>query len=148
MKYKLVIFDVDGTLVSLRKGSCGPFSFELLPGVREECAALREAGVTLAIASNQSPQRHEMAIVRQMYWTAGALGINPRFGLVAWSTDDATRKPDPYMLEACMSIAFTTPQHTLFVGDQETDRQAAEAAGCDFMWANEFFFKWLGAHDE
>ena len=27
----------------------------------------------------------------------------------------------------------------LFVGDRETDRQAAEAAGCRFAWAEEFF---------
>ncbi len=31
------------------------------------------------------------------------------------------------------------PEETLFVGDMESDRQAAENAGCDFVWARDFF---------
>jgi phosphoglycolate phosphatase-like HAD superfamily hydrolase len=31
------------------------------------------------------------------------------------------------------------PEHTLFVGDMDTDKQAAKAAGCDFMWADQYF---------
>lgn len=35
--------------------------------------------------------------------------------------------------------AGVPPYETLFVGDQETDRQAAEAAGVEFIWAKGFF---------
>jgi phosphoglycolate phosphatase-like HAD superfamily hydrolase len=31
------------------------------------------------------------------------------------------------------------PEETIFIGDMETDRQAAEAAGVKFIWAWEFF---------
>ena len=30
-------------------------------------------------------------------------------------------------------------EETLFVGDMESDRFAAENAGCDFQWARDFF---------
>jgi len=31
------------------------------------------------------------------------------------------------------------PEDTLFVGDWPEDEQAAQAAGTDFLWAEEFF---------
>jgi HAD superfamily hydrolase (TIGR01662 family) len=49
------------------------------------------------------------------------------------------RKPSPGMLLDIMATTDVSPSKTLMVGDQETDKQAAEAAGCDFAWAHEFF---------
>lgn len=49
------------------------------------------------------------------------------------------RKPSPGMLNDIMRVTRITPKRALFVGDQETDQQAAAAAGCDFAWAHEFF---------
>ncbi|MGZ6374474.1 MAG: HAD hydrolase-like protein [Ktedonobacterales bacterium] len=33
------------------------------------------------------------------------------------------------------------PSQTLFVGDMDSDREAAARAGCHFMWAREYFLK-------
>lgn len=49
------------------------------------------------------------------------------------------RKPAPGMLEAAMKDALVYPQETLMVGDSDEDRLAAEAAHCDFQWADNFF---------
>jgi len=54
-----------------------------------------------------------------------------------WSKE--WRKPAPGMLLQAMADAGATPSHTLMVGDQDSDRQAAEAAGCHYMDAEEFF---------
>jgi phosphoglycolate phosphatase-like HAD superfamily hydrolase len=43
------------------------------------------------------------------------------------------------MLTYMMSAHGRTPAETIFVGDQEADREAAMAAGCDFLWAEDFF---------
>jgi len=55
----------------------------------------------------------------------------------SWERD--WRKPNPGMLLQAMADAGVTPADTLMVGDTESDRQAAENAGCAFAWADEFF---------
>lgn len=49
------------------------------------------------------------------------------------------RKPSPGMLVYAMSRKEVAASDTLMIGDSEEDQQAAAAAGCDFMWAHEFF---------
>lgn len=49
------------------------------------------------------------------------------------------RKPAPGMLTDLMAETGIRADETVFIGDQETDRQAAEAAGCRFSWAWDFF---------
>ncbi|HSG61604.1 MAG TPA: HAD-IIIA family hydrolase [Pseudomonadales bacterium] len=56
---------------------------------------------------------------------------------LAWS--HSWRKPNPGMLISAMEDVGVAANDTLFVGDSDEDRQAAEAAGCDFMEAEEFF---------
>jgi hypothetical protein len=43
------------------------------------------------------------------------------------------------MLQNLMRFRQVSPNQTLYVGDRESDRQAAEKAGCAFAWAREFF---------
>ena len=133
----LYIFDADGTLTPSRSGSCGEFSFTLLPGVEQKCAALHTAGHTLAIASNQSKDRDISSILTQMTWTANRLGIFPLY--VRYANTSVRRKPKPDMLLELMADSGYPAADTVFVGDQETDRQAAKAAGVTFFWAEDFF---------
>jgi HAD superfamily hydrolase (TIGR01662 family) len=57
---------------------------------------------------------------------------NPRWEL-EW------RKPKPGMLLQAMEEAGTRTDETLFVGDREEDQAAAQATGCAFRWAKDFF---------
>ena len=54
-------------------------------------------------------------------------------------TGDAFRKPSPGMLLHAMDKADVSPDQTTFVGDMESDRQAAAAAGIAYWDAEEFF---------
>jgi HAD superfamily hydrolase (TIGR01662 family) len=56
-----------------------------------------------------------------------------------WQWSSAYRKPAPGMLRRAMSAFFIMPNLALMVGDGEEDEQAAQAAGCDFVWAHKFF---------
>lgn len=55
------------------------------------------------------------------------------------SYESKWRKPQPGMLDYAIRYYKQTPQTTIFVGDLDDDKQAADAAGCSFMWAHEFF---------
>lgn len=132
---RLVIFDADGTLTPQRPTATAPAILELLPGGTAECAKLRGLGVVLAIASNQSPKRSRGEIVRQLRWTAREIGATT----IRWATTPARRKPRAAMLlEICRELGIPA-ENALFVGDQATDEQAAQAVGMGFAWANEFF---------
>ncbi len=54
-----------------------------------------------------------------------------------WS--QAWRKPAPGMLDRAMDDAGVSAGQTLMVGDRDEDEAAAQAAGCTFAWASEFF---------
>jgi D-glycero-D-manno-heptose 1,7-bisphosphate phosphatase len=49
------------------------------------------------------------------------------------------RKPEPGMLTAIMDHYRVDPRGTLFVGNHETDSEAARRAGTAFAWAADFF---------
>lgn len=133
---KLVIFDADGTLTPLRGSSLGPFNPVLMPNVAVKCAALLAAGATLGVASNQSSRRPKSEIISQMRWTQRQIGA----ATIRWSQGKRC-KPSPAMLNEIMRQFNAVPTDTIFIGDWDTDRQAAEAAGVAFAFAKDFF-KW------
>ena len=45
-----------------------------------------------------------------------------------------TYKPDPAPLRAAVSAVDAAPERSLFIGDSDRDREAAERAGLDFQW--------------
>lgn len=55
------------------------------------------------------------------------------------SWDAGWRKPYPGMLLEAMRKFNMLSSDTLMVGDMESDRAAALAAGCGFQWADDFF---------
>lgn len=166
MDYKLILFDLDGTLA--------PFnSDELYP---DAAAWLAEHDTAVAVCTNQGG-------VGLRYWMETAYfgepakfptldsvmarlsnlfpdnGRTPPVFLCvryqskksgSWSPvppgnehvdiwQKHWRKPDTGMLVAAMTAQGCAPQETLMVGDGEEDREAAENAGCAFQWAWEFF---------
>jgi len=140
--YKLAIFDMDGTLTPQRPSSTAPFCRELLPGVREKLEELRAARVHLAVVTNQGGARRGRvprltvgAVLAQLRWLKQELGIEE----VRFATKPPRKKPAPAMLLELMDTFGISPDETLFVGDAETDREAAKRAGCRFAWAEDFF---------
>ena len=162
--YSLLIFDADGTLRRCTvPGQVCPNAddqWKLLPGVKEKLAGINwgspeEGLVAFGIASNQAgiPKGYlsgETAYRLLVDTAEAAVGFRPIEGSIRFCPHGkgdgcACRKPRPLMLDQLMDFWSVEPERTLFVGDMESDRQAAENAGCDFEWARDFFNLKLGS---
>ena len=151
----LIIFDKDGTLIGNfnNRPANSIEEQQLLPGVAEKCAELRAQGHDLAVASNQGgvaygliSQDEAAALVAHAAGLIGSRlflfcphhpkGANPHYAI-----ECDCRKPRPGMLLQLMWRAKAAPADTIMVGDSESDRQAAEAAGVAFAYAKDFFKK-------
>ncbi|MFZ5888318.1 MAG: HAD-IIIA family hydrolase [Chloroflexota bacterium] len=162
MDIKLVIFDKDGTLVGVPDPAANrpanrPEEQVLLPSRREKIRALRKQGVQIALASNQGgvawgfisaqDALRLMADVARKVGGVAAWRFCPHDARAAgkpnareeYAIPCGCRKPAPGMLIDLMDALGVTPEETVFVGDRDEDRLAAQAAGVRFMWADEFF---------
>ncbi len=159
MKYKLIIFDADGTLryCTVPGQPCPNRSgeWELYPDVKEKLASFNwsgpesESGVGYGIASNQGgvgsgyfAEDTAMNLLKDTF--VEAFGFNPVEGTILMCphipySGCICRKPEPEMLNGLMRIYNVSPSDVLFVGDRDADRDAASNAGCDFQWVTEFF---------
>lgn len=165
-QYRLIIFDLDGTLADFPQG-------DILPGVKEWFTNHRELQRN-AIASNQGgvglrywmerdhfgdPSKyptedevwaHIASVIEQLDPTMYAkvcFAYRAKSGKWAPMPEDKEgdpcwlrdyRKPAPGMLNEFMGTIYL-PSETLMVGDSVEDEQAAQVAGCDFQWAWDFF---------
>lgn len=155
---RLYIFDKDGTLaksvVEKNGKSHAPNRLEdqaYFEDVRLKCAELKAAGHTLAVASNQGgvafgifPADEAELLVSSAAAYIGAAAYrvcfyHPKGSVFPYDDDSYCRKPNPGMLLELMEELHFTSENTTMVGDWESDKQAADAAGCDFRWAHEFF---------
>lgn len=149
----LIIFDADGTLrrCTVPDQPCPnkPGEWEVIPGVREKISTLPERQ-RFAVVSNQGGvglgRMTEAMAFSLLEALADAVFWDTRKGL-SWIfacchaplSGCACRKPSPLMLFRAMEHAHCKPAETLYVGDMDSDCEAAERAGIDFMWAWEFF---------
>jgi D-glycero-D-manno-heptose 1,7-bisphosphate phosphatase len=164
---KLAIFDIDGTLTEIKPEvlarkprMVSPDNFgeqQPKPGVVDKLAELRDGGVNIALATNRGgvawgfttleeaeALAHEAAElcgipdVRVYICPYHAKARGPK-AVAEYAIDHECRKPNPGMLLEAMKDAGVSHDKTIFVGDYETDEQAAENAGVRFYWADEFF---------
>ncbi|HBU14601.1 MAG: haloacid dehalogenase [Rhodobacteraceae bacterium GWE1_64_9] len=93
----------------------------LYPGAVDAVEALRSAGYATAICTNKPEGLAETLMQR--------LGVRGLFGSLIGADTLPTRKPDvaPYL--AAVRQAGGNPARSLLVGDTETDRKTAAAAG-------------------
>lgn len=93
----------------------------LYPGAVDAVEALRSAGYATAICTNKPEGLAETLMQR--------LGVRGLFGSLIGADTLPTRKPDvaPYL--AAVRQAGGNPARSLLVGDTETDRLTAAAAG-------------------
>lgn len=152
---KLYIFDADGTLRwTARDGARYPLEpgeWRLMPGVVETLSAIPWSadGPWLAIASNQDGvalgELSEEAARMLIYdMIVAAIGRIPEKTAVALCIHGEggtcmCRKPKPGLLLAILDNFGIGADDALFVGDLDSDAEAARRAGIQFVPAQEFF---------
>lgn len=150
----LVIFDADNTLRRRKdlaeKAPLTEDDWELMPGILDALDRIMYYPVVFGIASNQAcVGRKEISSTRaynMLVMLAALLGFRTSpiaIKMCSHIPEDycECRKPNPQMLNDIMDFWDITPENTLFIGDALTDQEAAENAGCQFMFIEEFLRK-------
>lgn len=150
----LIIFDKDSTLVASIEGRPANTIEEhtLMPGVLAKCQQLKAEGHILAVASNQGGVAFGYLSYKQaqalMQYVAGLIGADyalfcpyhPNGTVKKYARESLHRKPNPGMLLTIARRAkIDNPDEIVFVGDLDTDQEAAKRAGIRFVWAADFF---------
>jgi histidinol-phosphate phosphatase family protein len=152
---RVLFVDRDGTLnrsLGARPPS-RPGEVELLEGVSPKLHHYAAMGWRIVIVTNQGGVAFGYQTESQARATHQAVldalpveidasylcphhpeGTIPRYAIVC-----PNRKPAPGAILDALTRFQARPQDCLFVGDQESDRQAAEAAAVPFAWAEDFF---------
>ncbi len=94
---------------------------QLYPGAVQAVEALRQAGFATAICTNK-PEGLAVELVRR-------LGIAPLFGALVGADTFPVRKPDPVPYVAAVERAGGKVARSMLIGDTQTDRDTARAAG-------------------
>jgi len=94
---------------------------QLYPGVEAALDRLAADGHRLAVCTNK-PEALAETLLRE-------LGIRDRFGAMIGADTLPVRKPDPRPYHAAVEGAGGTVAQSFLVGDTETDRKTAAAAG-------------------
>lgn len=93
----------------------------LYPGAIAAVEALRAAGFATGICTNKPERLAEMLLTR--------LGVRPLFGSLVGADTLPVRKPDPAPYRASVERAGGAVARSMLIGDTETDRKTAAAAG-------------------
>jgi D-glycero-D-manno-heptose 1,7-bisphosphate phosphatase len=128
-----------------------PALVEVLPGVPEGLLRLQEAGLRLAMVSNQQgiglgycTLQDFIAVNRRLFRELGGHGIRiARVYFCPHSLDEqcCCRKPGPNMITRAMRDFGMPPERTFVIGDSDADIQAGAAAGCRTALTNAGFLE-------
>ncbi|MBU2963237.1 HAD-IA family hydrolase [Citreicella sp. C3M06] len=94
---------------------------QLYPGAIEAVEALRSDGIRVGICTNKPAALAETLLAR--------LGVRDLFGSMIGADTLPVRKPDPAPYVEAVARAGGDVARSLLVGDTETDRKTAAAAG-------------------
>lgn len=95
------------------------------PGVKEALAELRDLGLKMGVVTSKDAPRTKAVLAQ----------LDVRFASVQSPNERFRGKPAPDHVLLAMAEAGEDPADTLFVGDMETDWQAARRAGIDYVHA-------------
>ncbi|MCI4590448.1 HAD-IA family hydrolase [Sphingobium sp. BYY-5] len=98
----------------------------LFPGVAEGVAALRRAGLTLAICSNKPQHLCENVLADT--------GLAPHFAAIVGERPTLRAKPAPDLLLAALKELGGDGRACLYVGDSEIDHELARSADIPFCF--------------
>jgi phosphoglycolate phosphatase len=93
----------------------------LYPGAAEAVEALRGAGFATGICTNKPAGLAELLVRR--------LGVRDLFGSLVGADTLPVRKPDPAPYHLSVREAGGISERSILIGDTETDRKTAAAAG-------------------
>ena len=113
--------DEDFDSLLSRYGAAIAVHTQLYPGVEAALDRLAADGHRLAVCTNK-PEALAETLLRE-------LGIRDRFGAMIGADTLPVRKPDPRPYHAAVEGAGGTVAQSFLVGDTETDRKTAAAAG-------------------
>lgn len=152
---RVLFLDRDGTLNRSVNGRPPNSTDEvaLLPHVATTLAAYAAQGWRLVIVTNQGGIAFgylsedeawavHRAVMEHLPVPVDASYLCPHHPLgdvPPYNMDCPRRKPNPGAILDALARFGARPQDCLFVGDMESDRQAAAAANVSFCWAHEFF---------
>ena len=91
------------------------------PGALEAVGALKAAGYSVGICTNKPEGLADLLLTR--------LGVRDLFASLVGADTLPVRKPDPEPLREAARRAGGHPDHCVLIGDSDTDRNTARAAG-------------------
>lgn len=130
-----VFFDRDGTLIADAPPNDDPARVVPMPGAGEALRRLREAGVALAVVSNQPDvadgRLSPAALAAVNAHVETLLGPLGAFFVCTHATNEGCgcRKPQPGLIAAAAASLGVRPADCIVVGDIGADVDAAHAAG-------------------
>jgi HAD superfamily hydrolase (TIGR01662 family) len=130
-RFDCVLFDLGNTLIAQENPGM-PYQdlkVQVLPGVQQLLDELN-GKVKLGIVSNT-----KTITAADIQAKLATVGLDKYFQTIIATAEFGTHKPDPAPIRAAIEHLQSTADRTLYVGDIETDKQAAVAAGAHFAYA-------------
>jgi len=130
-RFDCVLFDLGNTLIA-QENPGTPYeslAVQVLPGVQELLNQLH-GKVKMGIVSNT-----KTIMAADIQAKLVMVGLDKYFQFIIATAEFGTHKPDPAPITAAIEQLQVTADRTLYVGDIETDKQAALTAGAHFAYA-------------
>ena len=130
-RFDCVLFDLGNTLIA-QENPGTPYEdlqVKVLPGVQKLLDELN-GKVKLGIVSNT-----KTITAADIQANLATVGLDKYFSCIIATAEFGTHKPDPAPIVAAIEQLQCNAVRTLYVGDIETDKQAALVAGAHFAYA-------------
>ena len=136
-RFDCVLFDLGNTLIA-QENPGTPYeslAVKVLPGVQELLDQLHNS-VKLGIVSNT-----KTITAAEIQAKLSTVGLDTYFQTIIATAEFGIHKPDPAPITAAIDQLQSTADRTLYIGDIETDRQAAISAGAHFAYTGPNLFE-------
>lgn len=130
-RFDCVLFDLGNTLIA-QENPGTPYeslAVRVLPGVQKLLDQLNN-NVKLGIVSNT-----KTITAAEIQAKLLTVGLDRYFQTIIATAELGIHKPDPAPITAAIELLQCAADRTLYVGDLETDKQAALLAGANFAYA-------------
>jgi phosphoglycolate phosphatase-like HAD superfamily hydrolase len=149
----------DALALALSDAIGGPRAAKLLKAKYTTASfalAAKQAAATLHIYENASDtlallkEQYDIAVVTSLPgWMAAPMlsvvGLGDQFRFVQTAAWRVPAKPNPASLNLALSAIGTPARHSVYIGDSQTDADAASRAGSAFIGAGWGYGRLLGA---